>query len=91
MIKGNPLVSIIVPVYGVEAYLDQCINSIVEQTYQNIELILIDDGSSDRCPEICDAWATRDCRIPVSYTHLDVYKRQIWMFSFHSTCAINSF
>lgn len=65
MIKGNPLVSIIVPVYGVEAYLDQCINSIVEQTYQNIELILIDDGSSDRCPEICDAWATRDCRIQV--------------------------
>ena len=48
MITGNPLVSIIVPVYGVEAYLDQCINSIVEQTYQNIELILIDDGSSDR-------------------------------------------
>jgi len=46
------LVSIIVPVYQVELYLDKCIESIVNQTYKNLEIILVDDGSTDRCPEI---------------------------------------
>lgn len=61
----NPLVSVIVPVYNVEIYLDQCVQSILSQTYSEIELILIDDGSPDRCPEICDAYAARDRRIRV--------------------------
>ena len=58
-------VSVIVPVYGVEKYLDQCIQSIVNQTYRDLEIILVDDGSPDACPQMCDAWAHRDSRIKV--------------------------
>ncbi len=61
----KPLVSIIVPIYKVEQYLDECISSIINQTYTNIEIILVDDGSPDRCGEICDAYAERDQRIKV--------------------------
>ena len=61
----NDLVSIIVPVYNAEAYLDKCIDSIVKQTYKNIEIIIIDDGSRDSSPQICDNWAERDKRIKV--------------------------
>ena len=59
------LVSIIVPIYKVEEYLDECIESIVHQTYPNIEIILVDDGSPDRCPQLCDEWAKKDNRIKV--------------------------
>ena len=59
------LISVIVPVYKVEPYLDKCIQSIVDQTYRNLEIILVDDGSPDRCGEICDAWAAKDSRIKV--------------------------
>lgn len=59
------LVSIIVPVYGVEQYLDKCIESIIHQTYQNLEIILVDDGSKDNCPLMCDRWALKDTRIKV--------------------------
>lgn len=59
------LISVIVPVYMVEPYLDRCIHSIVNQTYKNLEIILVDDGSKDRCPMLCDAWAKRDERIRV--------------------------
>lgn len=62
---NNPLISIIVPVYKVEPYLDCCIKSIVEQTYSNLEIILVDDGSPDNCGSICDAWAEKDGRIVV--------------------------
>ncbi|WP_178666768.1 glycosyltransferase family 2 protein [uncultured Eubacterium sp.] len=61
----NPLVSIIVPVYNVEEYLDECVESLANQTYPDIEIILVDDGSPDDCPQICDAWAKRDNRIKV--------------------------
>ena len=61
----NPLVSIIVPVYNTEKYLDRCLNSIVGQTYDNIEIILVDDGSPDSCPQRCDEWAKKDNRIKV--------------------------
>ena len=60
-----PLISIIIPVYQVEKYLDKCIASVVNQTYTNLEIILIDDGSPDNCPAICDAWKERDPRIKV--------------------------
>lgn len=60
-----PLISVIVPVYRVEAYLDKCIRSIAEQTYRNLEIILVDDGSPDRSGTICDAWAAKDSRIRV--------------------------
>ena len=61
----QPLVSIIVPIYQVEAYLDQCIQSICSQTYRNLEIILVDDGSPDNCPIICDNWSHLDNRIKV--------------------------
>lgn len=59
------LVTVIVPVFRVEPYLDRCVNSIVKQTYSNLEIILVDDGSPDRCPQMCDDWAARDRRIRV--------------------------
>ena len=61
----QPLISVIVPVYKVEEYLNQCIDSIVSQTYRNLEIILVDDGSPDNCPKICDDWAEKDNRIKV--------------------------
>ena len=61
----NPLISVIIPVYNVEKYLDRCIESVVNQTYRNLEIILVDDGSPDRCPQICDDWSTKDPRIRV--------------------------
>lgn len=59
------LISVIVPVYKVEPYLDRCVQSIVDQTYRNLEIILVDDGSPDNCPAMCDAWAEKDSRIKV--------------------------
>lgn len=61
----EPLISVIVPIYQVEKYLHKCINSILEQSYSNIECILIDDGSQDGCPQICDEYAKRDERVKV--------------------------
>ena len=60
-----PLFSIIIPVYKVEQYLPECIDSIIKQTFTNFELLLIDDGSPDRSAEICDAYALKDNRIHV--------------------------
>lgn len=61
----NDLISVIVPVYKVEQYLDRCVESIVNQTYKNLEIILVDDGSPDNCPKMCDDWAKKDSRIKV--------------------------
>lgn len=61
----SPLVSIIVPVYNVERYLDRCLNSLVKQTYSNLEIILVDDGSTDGSSEVCDYWEKKDSRIIV--------------------------
>lgn len=58
-------ISVVIPVYKVEPYLDQCVRSVVDQTYTNLEIILVDDGSPDNCPAMCDAWAERDSRIKV--------------------------
>lgn len=58
-------ISVIVPIYMVEEFLDECVQSIVSQSYTNLEIILVDDGSPDKCPEMCDAWAKRDSRIKV--------------------------
>lgn len=61
----NDLISVIVPVYRVEKYLNECVESILNQTYQNLEIILVDDGSPDRCPEMCDEYARKDSRVKV--------------------------
>jgi glycosyltransferase involved in cell wall biosynthesis len=63
--QNQPLISIIVPIYGIDRYLGLCIESIINQTYKNLEIILVDDGGSDRCPEICDLYASKDKRIKV--------------------------
>lgn len=63
----NELVSIVVPVYHVEKYLTRCIESIINQTYNNLEIILVDDGSDDKCPEICEMYAKKDKRIRVMH------------------------
>jgi glycosyltransferase involved in cell wall biosynthesis len=62
---GQPLISVIVPIYKVEEYLPRCIDSILAQTYKNLEIILVDDGSPDKCPAICDEYAKKDSRIKV--------------------------
>lgn len=64
----DPKISIIVPVYKVEPYLRKCLDSIINQTYQNLEIILVDDGSPDNCPAICDEYAEKDERIRVIHT-----------------------
>lgn len=63
--EDYPLISVIVPVYRVEKYLEQCVCSICNQTYTNLEIILVDDGSPDRCPQMCDDFAETDKRIRV--------------------------
>ena len=64
-INTMPKVSIIIPVYNVEKYIDKCVQSAMNQTLQDIEIILVDDESPDGCPQICDEYATRDNRIKV--------------------------
>lgn len=69
----NDKISIIVPIYKVEKYLDKCVESIVNQTYKNLEIILVDDDSTDDSPKICDEFAKRDSRIVVIHQKMQVY------------------
>lgn len=62
---NTPQISVIVPIYKVEKYLKECVDSILAQTYQNFELILVDDGSPDSCPAMCDEFAKQDSRVVV--------------------------
>lgn len=62
---SNPLITVVVPVYNVEDYLDECVESLINQTYSNLEILLVDDGSPDNSPFICDQWAERDSRVRV--------------------------
>ena len=63
--ENDPLISVIVPVYNVEKYLPKCIESIINQTYKNLEIILVDDGATDNSGKICDEFAKKDKRIKV--------------------------
>ena len=65
MVEIQPLITVIVPVYKVETYLRKCVDSIIDQTYRNLEIILVDDGSPDRCGTVCDEYALKDHRIRV--------------------------
>lgn len=65
MIINSELVSLIIPIYGVELYLNQCIESILKQSYQNLQIILVNDGSKDNCKSICEYYASIDSRIEV--------------------------
>ena len=65
MAGQQQVVSVVIPVYGVEQYLDRCIQSVVEQDYEQLDIVVVDDGSPDGCPELCDEWAARDSRIRV--------------------------
>ena len=60
-----PTVTVIIPVYKVKRYLDACVESVVRQRDADLEILLVDDGSPDRCPALCDAWAEKDPRIKV--------------------------
>ena len=62
---NSPLISVVVPIYMIDKYVGICIESLLNQTYKNLEIILVDDGSKDRCSEICDLYATKDARIKV--------------------------
>lgn len=69
-------VSVVIPIYNVQEYLNECVSSIVNQTYQNLEIILVDDGSPDSCPIMCDAWKNQDDRITVIHKKMAVCPMQ---------------
>ena len=64
---SNPLISVVVPVYNIETYLEKCVRSLLDQTYSNLEIILVDDGSTDSSPVLCDKLAEEDNRVVVSH------------------------
>ena len=61
----EPLISVIVPIYNVKAYLDRCVESLLGQSHKNLEIFLVDDGSTDGCGKVCDRYAAQDPRITV--------------------------
>lgn len=67
------MISIIIPVYNVKLYLDNCIQSVIQQSYTDFECILVDDGSTDGSSEICDQWAEKDNRIIIVHQPMEEY------------------
>ena len=74
-----PMISIIVPIYNVEQWLPRCIDSLLSQTYNNIEIILSEDGSPDRCAAICDEYAQKDGRIRVLHKKMEAYQMLVML------------
>ena len=72
MSDNNELISIIVPIYNVQKYLDRCMKTLLNQTYRNIEIILVDDESPDECPKMCEEYAKIDQRVKV------IHKKKWW-------------
>ena len=72
-------VSFVIPVYKVEKYLDECVQSILKQTYRDYEILLVDDGSPDLCPEMCDHWARVDDRIRHCINRMAVFRMLVTM------------
>ena len=58
-----PLISVVLPIYNIESYLDRCMEAVLNQTYSNLEILMVDDGSPDGCPQICDRYAEQDSRV----------------------------
>ena len=81
--KENTFVSIIIPIYNVEKYLEECIESVIAQTYKHIEIILVDDGSPDKCPEICDKYSQK-------YKNIAVIHKENGGLSDARNCGIES-
>ena len=73
----DELISIVIPIYNVEKYLKNCVDSVCNQTYQNLEIILVDDGSPDHCPEICEEYARNDSRVRVTNKTVDCQMHEI--------------
>lgn len=73
---GSPLLSVIVPVYNVENYIGDCIQSLINQHYSNLDILLIDDGSEDRSSQICDEYADLDNRIRVFTRQIKGFPKQ---------------
>ncbi|MFQ7768838.1 MAG: glycosyltransferase family 2 protein [Fusicatenibacter saccharivorans] len=69
---NRPIISVVIPVYNVEAYIERCVNSVRNQTVENIEIILIDDGSPDQSPVLCDQYAEKDRRVRVIHKMEDL-------------------
>lgn len=65
MVREDYKISVVIPVYNVEKYLRKCVDSVLGQTYKNIEVVLVDDGATDNCPQICDKYAEKDNRVKV--------------------------
>lgn len=75
--NSKPLISVVVPIYNIENYIRKCIESIQNQTYKKIEIILVDDGSTDLSGKICDEYALNDSRIKVIHKKMaDLYLRE---------------
>lgn len=75
MERNVPEISVIVPVYNVEQYLAECISSILSQTFTDFELLLVDDGSPDRCGEICDEYSGKDKRVRVFHQETQYFNK----------------
>ena len=78
------LVSVVIPVYNVEKYLNRCVESVIRQTHRNLEILLVDDGSPDNCPQMCDEWAEKDPRIKVIHkkSHHNIYSKSLAILLF---------
>lgn len=78
------MVSVIIPIYNVEKYLEECVESVLYQTYQDLEIILVDDGSPDGCGAICEEYAQKDKRVKVIHKEMVDYpmpEMQVWMYA----------
>lgn len=73
---NRPIISVVIPVYNVEAYIERCVNSVRNQTVENIEIILIDDGSPDQSPVLCDQYAEKDRRVRVIHKKMEDLRLQ---------------
>lgn len=83
-------ISIIIPVYKVEDYLETCIDSILAQTYKNLEIILVDDGSPDSCGSICDRYARVDARIRVIHKENAGVETMVWTLPLEITSVLST-